>query len=528
MQDMKKVVLVIMDGVGISKKEYGDAVKAAHKPTLDLLMRENPNIEIQAHGTAVGLPDDTDMGNSEVGHNALGSGQIYAQGAKLVNESIASGKIFESEVWQQLTENAVANNSTLHFIGLLSDGNVHSHINQLEALVRNAKAKGVKKVRLHALLDGRDVPPTSGLTYIQAIEDFFATLNDANFDARIASGGGRMKITMDRYKADWGMVELGWKTHVLGEGRKFLSASEAYTTLREETGAMDQDLPPFVIADADGQTPVGSIQDGDSVVFFNFRGDRAIEISMAFEDSDFPYFDRVRRPNVIYAGMLEYDGDLHIPSRYLVNPPSIHNTLTEFLVAKEVNEFAVSETQKFGHVTYFWNGNRSGYVNEQFEKYVEVPSDRVSFDQRPWMKAAEITDEVIKAMESGEYGFIRCNYANGDMVGHTGNFQAVTIAVEAVDLCLGRVYEAAHKLGYTLVVTADHGNADDMYQKKKKDTDPDVPKTAHSLNPVPFIVVDPSQDWTFKEGNFGLANVAATLVNLMGFEAPEGWEPSML
>lgn len=526
MNDFNKLVLVIMDGVGVSKQERGDAVKAASKPVLDKLMAENPNTIIKAHGVAVGLPDDGDMGNSEVGHNALGCGQIYAQGAKLVNQSIASGRIFESAVWQELVNQAKSNDGSLHLIGLLSDGNVHSHVTQVKALVANAKAQGVTKVRLHALLDGRDVPPTSGMTYIQDMEDYFTSINDSSFDARFASGGGRMKVTMDRYKADWGMVELGWKTHVLGEGRTFASAGEAYTTLRAETGSLDQDLPPFVIAE--GGVPVGTIQDGDSVVFFNFRGDRAIEISMAFDNDNFPYFERHRRPDVVYAGMLEYDGDLHIPKKYLVSPPEIRNTLTEYLVGKKVSEFAVSETQKFGHVTYFWNGNRSGYVDENYEKYVEVASDNVPFEQRPWMKSAEIADQVISAMREDKYGFIRCNFANGDMVGHTGVFRSVKLAVEAVDLALGRIYEEAAKLGYTLVITADHGNADDMFEKKKSEDAPDLPKTSHSLNPVPFIVVDPAHTWSFKEGSFGLANVASTLVTIMGLEAPAVWEESMV
>lgn len=528
MQDINKTVLVIMDGVGLSGKEYGDAVKSAHKPVLDDLMKRYPNIAIKAHGTAVGLPSDDDMGNSEVGHNALGSGQIYAQGAKLVNASIETGKIFESDTWNTLMRNVLDNGSALHFIGLLSDGNVHSNVAHLKALIAQAKESGAKKVFVHALLDGRDVPPTSALTYINDMEEFFASLADDNFRAAFASGGGRMKITMDRYKADWAMVERGWHAHVLGNARKFSSITEAYETLRAETELMDQDLPAFVIAEND--EAIGTIQDHDSVIFYNFRGDRAIEISMAFENDDFPYFDRVRKPEVIYAGMLEYDGDLHIPSRYLVSPPEIRNTLTDYLVSQNVNEFAVSETQKYGHVTYFWNGNKSGYVNENLETYVEIPSDMVPFDERPWMKSAEIADEVIKAMQSEEnFGFIRCNFANGDMVGHTGNYRAAELAVEAVDLALGRVIRQAKKLGYTVVVTADHGNADDMYQKKKSEDAPDIPKTAHSLNPVPFIIVDDNKTWTLKDGaEFGLANVAKTLCEIMGLEGSDVWEESML
>lgn len=516
-----------MDGVGISNKEFGDAVKAADTPTLDYIRSAYPNIAIKAHGTAVGLPSDDDMGNSEVGHNAMGSGQIYAQGAKLVNESIATGSIFQSATWRELVNNAVSNKSKLHLIGLLSDGNVHSHIHQLKSLITEAKKDGVSEVRVHALLDGRDVPPTSALIYIEDMEAFFNSLNDETFHAAFASGGGRMFITMDRYKADWDMVQRGWETHVLAQGRQFASAADAIRAYREEKpGVIDQDLPAFVIADEDG--PLGPIVDGDSVIFFNFRGDRAIELTQAFEDDEFPYFDRVRRPDVVYAGMLQYDGDLLIPKKYLVDPPQIENTMTEFLISKNVREFAVSETQKYGHVTYFWNGNKTGKFSEELEDYMEIPSDRVSFDERPWMKSAEITDAVINAMATQQYGFIRCNYPNGDMVGHTGNFQAVRISVEAVDLGLDRLIKAAKQYGYTLIATADHGNADDMYQKQKSADDIPEAKTSHSLNPVPFIIIDDEIRPTFKDGEFGIANTAATVCTLLGFEPPEIWEESMI
>lgn len=322
----KPVVLVVMDGVGKTDKDLGNMVMHAYTPTLDEMMRTCPNNTIQAHGTAVGLPSDEDMGNSEVGHNALGCGQIYAQGAKLVNESIESGKLFESATWRALTSRCVANKSTLHFIGLLSDGNVHSNISHLKALIANAKKQGVANVRVHALLDGRDVPATSALQYVDDIEAFMASLNDDTFHACIASGGGRMKVTMDRYQANWPMVKLGWETHVHGVGRQFASARDAVETYRNEENVIDQDLPAFVIA-KDGK-PVGTIEDGDSVVLFNFRGDRALEISMAFDDADFTAFDRGRVPDVMYAGMLQYDGDLHIPKNFLVAPPAIHNTLS--------------------------------------------------------------------------------------------------------------------------------------------------------------------------------------------------------
>ncbi len=521
---MRQVVLVVMDGVGKSVTGLGDAVTMANTPTLDRLLKECPHTYLRAHGTAVGLPSDEDMGNSEVGHNALGCGQVYSQGAKLVEESIESGDIYKSSAWVELTDNVKSKASTLHFIGLLSDGNVHSNISHLIEMIKGAKRDGVKRVRIHVLLDGRDVPATSALVYVDRLEETLNALNDSDFDARIASGGGRMTITMDRYCANWNMVKAGYDAHVHGEGRRFSSAREAVETMRAETpGIIDQDLGAFVI-EKDGE-PVGKIEDGDSVILFNFRGDRAIEISMAFDNKDFDKFDCGNAPDVKYAGMLQYDGDLHIPERFLVEPPCIKYTLSEYLVKKEVPEFAVSETQKYGHVTYFWNGNRSEKFSESLETFLEIPSDKVSFDERPWMKSAEVTDEVIKAIESGKYGFIRCNYPNGDMVGHTGNLDATITAMEAVDLGLTRLIKAIDKSDAILVVTADHGNADEMLEKNKKGAI--AVRTAHSLNKVPFIVYN--ADVKIKEGeNYGLANVAATVADLLGLTPDEHWECSLI
>ncbi len=518
----KPVVLVIMDGVGRGDGGPGDAVKQANTPTLDKLFATCPYTWLKAHGTAVGLPSDDDMGNSEVGHNALGCGQVYAQGAKLVSESIESGKLFQSKTWKKLADNA-KNGKTLHFLGLLSDGNVHSNISHLFALLRQAKAEGIHSVCCHILLDGRDVPATSALEYVQQLEDVLASLSGDGYDYRIASGGGRMTITMDRYEANWPMVELGWKTHVRGEGRQFADAKTAIETYRTETGCIDQDLPPFVIA-KDGK-PVGTIANGDSVILFNFRGDRAQEISLAFDRKDFDKFDRGDYTGVEFAGMLEYDGDLHIPTNYLVEPPVIQNTLTEVLCAHKVREYALSETQKYGHVTYFWNGNHSGKVCEELETYEEIPSDVIPFDQAPAMKSVEITDHMVEAMASGKYDFLRCNFPNGDMVGHTGSLEAAITAMEYVDKGLSRILEAADKYGYAVCVTADHGNADQMTETKKGKTSV---RTAHSLNPVPFIIYDPDTAYTIKEGNYGLANVAPTLVKMMEIPAPDCWEASMI
>lgn len=508
-----------MDGVGKSKTGLGDAVTMANTPTLDRLLAECPHTYIKAHGTAVGLPSDDDMGNSEVGHNALGCGQIYSQGAKLVEEAIESGNIYKSSAWQELKDNCVKNDSTMHFIGLLSDGNVHSNIGHLLALVTRAKRDGIKRVRIHVLLDGRDVPATSALTYVDALENTLAGLNDGTFDAKIASGGGRMKVTMDRYFANWDMVKAGFYTHVYGEGRGFASATEAINAFREETpGIIDQDLPAFVVKE--NGKPVGAMSDNDSVILFNFRGDRAIEISMAFDNAQFNGFDRGDMPKLLYAGMLQYDGDLHLPTRFLVEPPQIKYTLSERLVELGVKSYAVSETQKYGHVTYFWNGNRSEKFSDKLEVWDEVPSDKVSFDERPWMKSAEVTDKVIEAIESGEYGFIRCNYPNGDMVGHTGSLDATIIGVEAVDLALARLLPVVKRNNYTMIVTADHGNADEMLEKNKKGQI--AVRTAHSLNAVPFIVYN--ADCEIADGEFGLSNVASTAMELMGFEADCHWD----
>ncbi|MGD9279814.1 MAG: 2,3-bisphosphoglycerate-independent phosphoglycerate mutase [Desulfobacterales bacterium] len=533
------VVLAILDGVGIGSCKEGDIVSRANTPTLDWLLQNTLSVKLKAHGTAVGMPSDADMGNSEIGHNAIGCGRVFAQGARLVNESIENRTLFEGDVWKELIENVMQHDSRLHFIGLFSDGNVHSHIDHLEAMLAEAKNEGVKKACVHILLDGRDVPPTSALEYVDRLEDFLSTLvKDSKIDFAIASGGGRMKITMDRYQANWSMVELGWKTHVLGEGRQFGSAREAIETLRQENpDAIDQDLPPFVIGR--NSAPLGPIKENDSVIFFNFRGDRAMEISMAFEEDEFDKFNRGKKLNVKYAGMMQYDGDALIPKKYLVNPPGINRTIGEYLVKAGVRQLAISETQKFGHVTYFFNGNRSGKFDDVLEDYIEVTSDTVPFEQRPWMKAAEITDKVVEAILEGRYGFIRLNYANGDMVGHTGNPQAVEIAVEAVDLCIARLVKAVKKANGILVVSADHGNADDMYECNYKTgeivydekTGKPKPRTAHSLNPVFAYVYEPTGSVKMALSNhtdLGISSLAATCLTLLGFEPPADYTPSIV
>ncbi len=522
------LLLIIMDGIGIGKDYAGNAVYNAKKPALDKLFKSDFYTTLRAHGTAIGMPTDDDMGNSEVGHNALGAGRVFAQGAKRVNQAISDGSIFKTAVWKNLTSRCLNNKGTLHLIGLLSDGNVHSHIDQVFAMIQKAVEEGVKRLRVHPLLDGRDVPEKSALIYVDKLEAVLKSISaKSGFDYRIASGGGRMVTTMDRYFADWSVVKRGWDAHVLGIGRQFASTHEAVETYyREDPKITDQYLPSFVIAE--NGNPVGKIVDGDSVIFFNFRGDRAIEISMAFEDDDFKGFDRVKWPEVFYAGMMQYDGDLHLPKNFLVNPPEIDRTLGEYLCNEGVTSFAVSETQKFGHVTYFWNGNKSGYIDKKLEMYVEIPSDKIQFDKAPKMKAVEITEKVIELLKSGKYRFGRLNLANGDMVGHTGIMDAAIEAVETVDSCVAKLIDTVTGLGGVVLVTADHGNADEMFTEKGGERSV---KTAHTLNPVPFVIVDPQYQGEYKMADIpgrGLANIAATVCNFLGYEKPEDYEPSLI
>jgi 2,3-bisphosphoglycerate-independent phosphoglycerate mutase len=520
------VLLVIADGVGIAPAGPSNAVTEADTPTLDALLASPLSTQLVAHGVAVGLPSDDDMGNSEVGHNALGAGRIFAQGAKLVNRALADGSLFATDVWRTAVQHG--REHTMHFIGLHSDGNVHSSNDQLYQLLERAAEEGVRRARIHILLDGRDVPQRSALDYIAQTEQVLQKINEHHdADYRIASGGGRMVITMDRYQANWDMVKRGYDCHTHGIGRGFISATEAVETMYSESDLGDQYLAAFVVVDDDGK-PVGTMADGDAVVLYNYRGDRAIEISEAYEDPNFSAFDRGRHPDVYFCGMLQYDGDKLVPKHYLVEPPVIERTISEYLCAEGVHSFAISETQKFGHVTYFWNGNRSGYIDKALETYVEVPSDNVQFDTAPAMKVREITDRTIELLRTGTYRFGRLNFPSGDMVGHTGNLAATIEALEVIDECVARLLTVIDELGGVLVYTADHGNADIMFTESDGVRSP---KTSHTLNPVPFVVHDPlyaSEYRLVAPPGAGLANVAATLLGLLGYEAPADYQPSML
>ncbi|MCI4624583.1 MAG: 2,3-bisphosphoglycerate-independent phosphoglycerate mutase [Candidatus Magnetoovum sp. WYHC-5] len=521
------LLLIIMDGVGIGKADESNAVYMAQTPNFDKLFKTELYSAIQAHGEAVGLPSDEDMGNSEVGHNALGAGRVFAQGAKRVNEDFNSGSVFSGKLWNDIVERG-KKGGAVHFIGLFSDANVHSNINHIYKMIDELVVKGIEKVRVHPLLDGRDVPPRSALTYVIPLEERLKKIrDDEGYHYVVASGGGRMNVTMDRYEADWNIVKRGWDAHVNGIGRQFKSCEEAVNTFYEEN-LDDQYMGAFVIVDDEGK-PVGKMEDGDSVIFFNFRGDRAIEISVAFDGgAEFTKIDRGRIPEVLYAGMMEYDSDAKIPKNFIVNPPQINGTVGEYLCSENMRMFALSETQKYGHVTYFWNGNKSGYINKELETYIEIPSDRITFDKAPKMKAIEITEKTMELLDSGNYGFGRINFANGDMVGHTGVMEAAIQAVETVDECVGRLVEKVNSLDGITIITADHGNADEMFELKKGKK---IPKTAHTLNPVPFVIIDPEYKGEYKMADLsqrGLSNVAATICNLLGYEKPQEYDPSLI
>ena len=530
------LVLLILDGVGIGRQDQFDAVHLSRTPTLDALAVSGNYCTLQASGTAVGLPSDSDMGGSEVGHNIMGAGRVLPQGATIVENAFSSGRIWIG-AWQRMTARLKSTGGALHLVGLLSDGNVHSHESHLHAMLKRADQEGLTSVYVHVLLDGRDVPDQTAEMYVDRLESVLADVNrNANRDYRIASGGGRMTTTMDRYGADWSMVERGWNAMVHGIGEQFPSAADAIRHFRQrQPGINDQYLPCFVVA---GDKDPPKVSDGDGLILFNFRGDRAVELAQAFcDDDDFSHFDRGRIPDTLFMGMMLYDGDLDLPREYLVPPEPISGSIGEYLAAAGITQLACAETQKFGHVTYFWNGNRSGKFNEQLETYVEIPSDNVPFDQRPWMKSAETADVVIRSIEHSEHQFIRCNFPGGDMVGHTGNLEATIIALEAIDLAIKRIIEPVKKAGGCLVVTADHGNADNMVERDKtgepRFSQNGVPlwRTAHSLNPVPFMVKDYSgqtYDLNTNLHNPGLGNIAATLIEVLGFKPPENYEPSLI
>ncbi len=515
------VVLVVMDGVGLSENTEGNAVKQAHLETLNALMAKYPTAKLGAAGKYVGVPAD-DMGNSEVGHNAIGTGEVVLQRSAAVEDAVNTGKIFDTRTWHDIVSRLNSNGKTLHFMGIFSDGNVHSNISHLEKMTAQAKQDGISHIRVHMLADGRDVAPQSEPKYIQRYEQFVKDLG-GDMDYKIASGGGRMVITADRYENDWSMVEKGWNLSVRGEGgRQFASATEAVKTFRAENPELqDQYMPAFVVA-KDGEA-IGKIEDGDALIYIDFRADRALEMAMAFTYDDFPHFDRGQRPDVYFTGMTEYNEDLHVPAHTLVGSPSFKHPLAYHLAEHGIKQYAISETVKFGHITYYFNGNSheipTGEDEEEVQSYLEP------FNTRPWMRTAEITDKLIAAIESGKYQFLRINYPGGDMVGHFGEMESTIVAMESIDLALKRIVETVNKLGGVTIITADHGNAEELIDENG------AVKTAHTTNKVPCIIVDDTKnafDYDLLIGDYGLGNIASTVSMLLGIEPDKNWLPAII
>ena len=533
------VVLAILDGVGLAPDGPGNAVSKARTSFLGKAAREYPHIALDASGEAVGLVPGQ-MGNSEVGHNTMGAGRAIKQGIARINEAFETGKVYKSEAWEEAIRrtanrgdvdksasmwyNESMEPRTLHFAGIFSDGGVHSHISHLEQMIERAYREGVRRIRVHAIFDGRDVGPQSEPKYIQRFEEFVKRFPSA--DIKIASGGGRMTTVADRYENDWRVVARGWDMMVNGEADYyFKTAEEAIQILRRiNPEVQDQDLPAFVIVD-DNDNPVGKVEKGDVMIYFDFRADRAIEIAQAFTYWDFPYFNRgdYKPDDVYFVGMTEYNSDTHVPEHRLVQPVEIKETLNQFLGERGISDLAVSETVKFGHVTYYFNGN--SYGKAQGEEFIEIESDTEPFETRPWMKTAEITDQVLANLD--KYKFIRLNYPGGDMVGHTADMEATIVAMEAIDLSLARIAAKVDELGGCLVIVADHGNAEELVDENGNK------KTAHTINKVPMIIYDNTVNKMMYQladvVEPGLANVAATMAVLLGQnDYPENWDDSLI
>ena len=540
------IVLAVLDGVGLAPDGPGNAVSKARTSFLGKAAREYLHVALNASGEAVGLLPGQ-MGNSEVGHNTMGSGKIIKQGIARIEEAFNSGEVFSSEAWKGMITKVLSENNrgregssldnfnnpwynveiapaTLHFAGIFSDGGVHSHISHLEQMIEKAYFEGVRKMRIHAIFDGRDVPPQSEPKFIQRLEEFVQKFSDA--DIKIASGGGRMVCVSDRYENDWGMVARGWDMMVNGEADYYFhSAEEAITTLRRiNPSVQDQYLPAFVIVD-ENEKPVGKIEKNDAMVYFDFRADRAIEIAQAFTYYDFPYFNRgdYSPDDVYFVGMTEYNADTHVPEHRLVEPIYVTETLNQFLGSRAMSQLAISETVKFGHVTYYFNGN--SYEKASGEEHICIDSYTEPFETRPWMRSAEITDKVLENLD--KYKFIRINYPGGDMVGHTADMEATIVAMEAIDLSLARIMRRVSELGGAMIITADHGNAEELIDNNGR------PKTSHTTNKVPCIICDDTENrlrYTLAGiTNPGLANLAATIAIMLGQnDYPKTWSEPLI
>jgi len=529
------VLLLIMDGWGIGTGGPEDAIAQANTPVFDRLWSSYAHTELMTHGHFVGLPSGKDMGGSEVGHLTMGAGLILDQGPTRINKAIEDGSFYKSDALEQVL--SIEPDKALHLVGLLSDGNIHSHLSHFRALINAAFERGIRRLYVHALLDGRDVGIQTAQKYVCELEEDFAYINDQKgFHYAFASGGGRERITMDRDN-DWSKVGAGWNLMVHGEGEHFPSMMAAITHFREQDADLvDQDMPGFVLVD-DQDAPIARIGDGDAVVMVNFRGDRAIEITEAFEVDDFTGFDRGVRPDITYAGMMVYDEDRNLPALQLMGPTKVDEPFGKRILAMGIKQFRLTETQKYPHVTFFFNGGYRQPLDASMEDYILIPSDKgVSFADVPQMKSAEIADKAIELIESGRYGFGLINFANADMVGHCGKLKPAIAAVEAVDQAVGKIIDALQACGGRALITADHGNAEEMQVYDKSGHAEAC--TKHSINPVPCILFDPSFDGSYRlhqprNGDDkalmpGLSHLAATLFAMMGKEPPADLNTSLI
>ena len=527
------LIHVVLDGWGVGAADGTNAVNKANLPVMSRLIRGCPYTQLWTHGKYVGLPNEKDMGGSEVGHMTMGAGMVMEQGPTLIQNLLQSGEFFENPVLSRIIQNCVEHDTPLHLLGLLSNGNIHSHVDHTEAIIRHAFQSGIRRCYLHALLDGRDVGVQSALDFTEPFEKLFSELKGQRpgIDYAFASGGGREVITMDRDN-NWEKIETGWQIHVQGQSEnQFPSIRDAIEHFRKQNPEIiDQDIPGFVII-RNGEA-VGRIEDQHALIFTNFRGDRATEFSQAVLADDFPYFERYRCPEVLFAGMTQYDQDNQIPPDYLVGTPVVEEPFGKRILELGLKQFRLSETQKFAHVTFFYNGGYREPLDPLLENYHFIASDKIpSFAERPAMKAPGISKKAVEFINSGEYQYGLINFANADMVGHTGDLQATVRAVEAVDAALDNIVRAIDAVNGLLVITADHGNADEMLISNQNET-LEI-STKHSLNPVPFLIYDPLYNGDYRLKPFGqdynnnLSNIAATNFLLLGQAVPDDLAPSL-
>ena len=503
MKGSKPTVLMILDGFGLNENPEANAVAIANTPVIDGLMKDYPWVKGNASGLAVGLPDGQ-MGNSEVGHMNMGAGRIVYQELTRITKSIEDGDFFTNEALMGAVENCKKNNSSLHMFGLLSDGGVHSHITHLYGLLELAKRNGLTKVYVHGFMDGRDTPPQSGIDYVKQLEDKMAELGVGE----IASISGRY-YAMDRDN-NYDRVVKAYDALTKGVGVTAGSAHEAMQQSYDK-GETDEFVQPTVVM-KDG-APVATIKDGDSVIFFNFRPDRAREICHCFCDNDFDKFDREKRLDLSFVTFVDYDPN--IPNKEVAfKKVLLNNTFGEWLASKGLKQARIAETEKYAHVTFFFNGGVEQPNEGEDRILVNSPKDVPTYDLKPQMSAPEVCDRLVEAINSDKYDVIVINFANPDMVGHTGVIDAAVKAVEAVDACVGRAVEAIKAKNGTLFICADHGNCEQMI-----DYETGQPHTAHTTNPVPFILVNYDEGYGLKEGGC-LADIIPTLIECMGEEVP--------